>query len=84
MYMYLWLKLHGSVTVNMNIKVTVYVLIPSKMPTFETHYEKTLLLPTPKPRHRSDAHNRTIDQCLCFRYIDTTMVQPHIIELSSL
>ena len=84
MYMNLWLKVHGGATVNMHIKVMVYILIPSKMLTFETNQRNTRLLPTPEQRHRSGVQDRTTGQCLCFRYIESTMVQLPITKISSL
>ena len=73
MYMYLWLKLHDSFTVNKRMHYKSGGLDTeqylAKMVTVETHHEKTGLLSTPKQKRRSDAQNRTTDQCLCFRNV---------------
>ena len=57
-----------------------YNCYQAKMLTFETHHEKTSLLPMPKQTHTTDAQNCATDQCLCLCYIDSTMAQLHIIN----
>ena len=61
------------------------IMVLSIPPFFEPHHEKTCVLHMQKQKRRSAVQcNCAADQCLCFHYIDRTIILLSKLDISSL